>query len=241
MTIDQEVGGGEGVWASISLTPVRALHPSRADRRGHCCSVEFTIAFALSICTRSPSMLMEKSLWFNTVYNKSTKLYMQQNNSSKKQVDSQAIVCSFSQRQPDFWHLEFDLVVDKLHFFHRLVTRGLSPLGSCLLKGKSKVSSLGSYNPWRIHFYSSWIVFTAGRAADKINKNKISQDKLFQWCGSNTEHARDLMASPITDTPAAQRSLESQYTWTRTRAVGSESLLTFLLALYDPPPPSLAV
>lgn len=47
-------------------------------------------------------------------------------------------------------------------------------------------------------FYSSWPVSTAGRVTDKTNKNKISQDKQFQRCGSNSEHARDLMASSIT-------------------------------------------
>ena len=47
-------------------------------------------------------------------------------------------------------------------------------------------------------FYSSWPVSTVGGGADKTNKKKISQDKQFQRCGSNSEHARDLMASSVT-------------------------------------------
>lgn len=53
--------------------------------------------------------------------------------------------------------------------------------------------------------YSSWPVSTVRRVADKTNKNKISQDKQFQWCGSNSKHARALTASSITGLLPAHR------------------------------------
>ena len=92
----------------------------------------------------------------------------------------------------DLWWLKFDLEVYKLHPF-------------CVFGTSAHSSSerwrhsfcLGQFETIMISFYSSWILFIGVRVAGEENKSKISWDRRFQWYGSNNEHSRDLMASPI--------------------------------------------
>ena len=163
--------------------------PGRADRRGHCSTMDFFFfnLDALSYhqlqtwegCGLTPAIT---KIW-NSIFYRMNLVKAE----VIQKLESRHLFLKDLRWQPaELGWAKSDLAVYRLHIFCVFGTSAHSA------SERWRYSFwLGQFETIIIPFYSSW-----GESVEE-DKSKISRDRRFQWCGFNNDYSRDLTAGPI--------------------------------------------